>query len=244
MINKLLLQLGVDIPFAEAQIEVHQPRMNEVGMVGENTIYNACFFIDFDKDLLSEEDRKDLEDKTNFEIFMSIVCTKQDVKMRNQILILFTLLFPEYEIEIDTDKILLKNVKNNRISCIDNKNYDAFRDIIKEMFCLKEIKESSQTYNPADERARKIAEKLNKKKAKSGETEKGLDSVFEHYISVLSVGLSKDKNSFCNYTIYQLLDEYNRFQAKVSYEAYVQAKIAGAENLEDVDHWMIDNIHS
>lgn len=244
MVNSLLLQLGIDIPFAEAQIELHQPSMEEVGMVGENTIYNACFFIDFDKDLLSEEDRKDLEDKTNFEIFMSIVCTKQDIKMRNQLLILFTLLFPECKIEIDTDRILLKNINNNKISCIDNKNYDIFRDIIKQMFCLREIKGSSQTYNPADERARKIAEKLNKRKGTEGKTEKELDSIFDHYISVLSVGLQKDKNSFKKYTIYQLLDEYNRFQAKISYDAYVQAKMAGAENLEDVDHWMIDNIHS
>ena len=244
MVNELLLQLGEDIPFAEAQIELHQPTMEEVGMVGEGTIYNACFFIDFDKDLLSEEDRKGLENKSNFEIFMSIMCTKNDIKMRNQVLILFTLLFPEYKIEINTDKILLQHNKDDRLSCIDDKNYDIFKDIIVKMFCLKEIKSSSQAYNPADERARKIAEKFNKKNKKIGKEEKGLDSIFGHYISILSVGLQKDKNSFSNYTIYQLLDEYNRFQAKISYDAYVQAKIAGAENLEDVDHWMIDNIHS
>ena len=184
MINKLLLQLGSDIPFVEAQIDIHQPKMNEVALIGENTVYNACFFIDFQKDL---------------------------------------------------------------ISCIDNTNYDIFRDIIRKMFCLEELKASSTTsYNPADERARKIAEKLSKRKNKGKEDneESKMDSLFDKYISILSVGLQKDKNSFSSYTIYQLLDEYNRFQAKISYEAYVQAKLAGAENLDEVDHWMNNNLHS
>lgn len=247
MINKLLLQLGSDIPFVEAQIDIHQPKMNEVALIGENTVYNACFFIDFQKDLLSEEDRSDLDNKTNFEIFMSIMCTKNDRKLRNQVLMLLALLFPEYEIEIDTSKLILKHHQKDLISCIDNTNYDIFRDIIKKMFCLEELKASSTTsYNPADERARKIAEKLSKRKNKDKEDNKEskMDSLFDKYISILSVGLQKDKNSFSSYTIYQLLDEYNRFQAKVSYEAYVQAKIAGAENLDEVDHWMNNNLHS
>ena len=244
--NNLLLQLGLDIPFAEAQIEIHQPKLNEIALVDESTVFNACFFIDFSKDLLSQQDRNDLDNKSNFEIFMSVMCTKESIKLRNQVLILFTLLFPEYKINIEKDKISLIHFNTNKISYINNQNYDVFKNIINKIFCLEDLKKSSKTYNPADERARKIAEKLNKRKNKDNvnNEEKRMDSLLDQYISILSVGLQKDKNSFSNYTMYQILDEYNRFQAKVSYDAYVQARIAGAENLDEVDHWMMNNIHS
>lgn len=240
----LLLQLGLDIPFAEAQVEVRQPSLTEIAMIDESTVYNACFLINFSKDNLSEEDRIGLEDKTNFEIFMSIMCSKEAIKTRNEVLMLLTLLFPNYNIDVNTDKIILTHHKSGRVCCIDYKNYDVFKDIIIKIFCLDEVKSNLSTYNPADERARKIAEKLSKNKTKSDKNKKGMGSIFSYYISVLSVGLQKDKNSFKNYTVYQLLDEFQRFQAKLAYDGYAEARMAGCENLDEVDHWMKDNIHS
>ena len=40
----------------------------------------------------------------------------------------------------------------------------------------------------------------------------------------------------------QLKDEFKRFQKKQSFDMYLQAKMAGAEDLDDVDNWM-DDIH-
>jgi hypothetical protein len=42
------------------------------------------------------------------------------------------------------------------------------------------------------------------------------------------------------YTVYQLYDEFQRFQLKVQWDAYIQARMAGAKDLEEVDNWMID----
>ena len=41
----------------------------------------------------------------------------------------------------------------------------------------------------------------------------------------------------------QEIYEFTRFQKKQSFDAYVQAKIAGAKDLEEVENWMED-IHS
>ena len=35
-------------------------------------------------------------------------------------------------------------------------------------------------------------------------------------------------------------NEFQRFQLKVQWDAYIQAKMAGAKDLEEVDNWMID----
>ena len=45
------------------------------------------------------------------------------------------------------------------------------------------------------------------------------------------------------YTVYQLFDEFRRFRLKEQNDLYLQLKIAGAKNLDDVKNWMSD-IHS
>ena len=50
-------------------------------------------------------------------------------------------------------------------------------------------------------------------------------------------------NSFLEYSVYQLFDEFERFTLKQQSDMYIQAKMAGAENLKEVDNWMGD-IHS
>jgi hypothetical protein len=45
-----------------------------------------------------------------------------------------------------------------------------------------------------------------------------------------------------DYTVYQLKDEFKRFQLKQSFDIHLQARMAGAKDLEEVDNWM-DDIH-
>ena len=50
-------------------------------------------------------------------------------------------------------------------------------------------------------------------------------------------------NSFMQYTVYQLFDEFKRYELKLNWDIYLQAKMAGAKDLKEVDDWMKD-IHS
>ena len=43
-----------------------------------------------------------------------------------------------------------------------------------------------------------------------------------------------------HYTVFQLKDECKRYQIKQSFDMYVQAKMAGAKDLDEVDNWMED----
>ena len=45
-----------------------------------------------------------------------------------------------------------------------------------------------------------------------------------------------------HYTVFQLKDEFKRYQMKQSFDMHVQAKMAGAKDLDEVDNWM-DDIH-
>ena len=77
-------------------------------------------------------------------------------------------------------------------------------------------------------------------KIKEDSGQKKKIAILSRYASILAVGMNKDLNCVMNYTVSQLYDEFQRFQLKMQWDAYVQARMAGAKDLEEVDNWMID----
>lgn len=244
MLNDLLLLSGVDIPFQQAQISIHQPTIKEISFIGEEAFFIGCELLNFSKDILATEDKTNLEDRTNFEVLMSIMKDKSLTAQKGKVsaLMVLTLIFPGYEIHIQKDCISL--VKENDVHNINNQNFEDFKRIIVAMFCLKE-RSADQEYNPAGKKARELAEKMKKgrQKAAAAKGEAQKVSLLSRYVSILSVGENKGFDTLLDYTVYQLFDEFNRFELKQKYDIYVQAKMAGAKDLEEVDNWMKD-IHS
>ena len=144
----------------------------------------------------------------------------------------------------EKDKILLQQENTDVKSSINESNFEEFQDLIRQMFCLETI-EGGKAYDPADALAKRIAEKIaqgHQKKAQQ-KGEKPNVNIFSRYVSVLSVGLQKDMNDLLNYTVPQLFNEIKRFQMKQDFDFYIQAKMAGAKDLEEVKNWM-DELHS
>ena len=243
MNNELLLLSKNDIPFIEAQVNIHQPTISEISLIGEENFFSACQLINFNKYELLGKDKNGLEDKSDFEIFMSIMRSKEKMQCRNSVLMLFALLFPSFQIKLTDDEIILVSPETS--ARINKMNYDIFKDIVIAMFGLNDSDGPTMVYNPADARAAKIAEKLerarSKRSQKTGELNKV--AIFSRYISILSVGEQKDMNDFLQYTVFQLRDEFKRYQKKQTFDINLQAKMAGAKNLDEVDNWM-DDIHS
>ena len=243
MLSELLLISGNDIPFPEARIVIHQPTLKEIAFIGEEAFYMGCEFLKFSKEKLTEQDRIHLEGFSNFEVIMSIMKEKNTVaqKQKVSVLMLLSLIFPEYEITFKQDCILLK--KNEEEFFINNNNFEEFKKILNEMFSLNKSADSSD-YNPSGEMAKQIAEKLNRRHQKLAEERPSeYKSILNRYISILAVGLKKDINSLLQYTIYQLFDEFKRYELKTQYDIYFKARLAGAKDLKEVDDWMKD-IHS
>ena len=242
MINDLLLISGNDIPFYPAQTVIHQPTLKEIAFIGEESFFQGCELINFSKDVLEEEVKINLVDKTNFDVLMSIIVdrTPQGRKTRRIILDLFFLIFPHYEVDFDLEGISLTSEKHS--TKITNKNFEALRKCICGIFCLEKKKDDTSAFNPGGARAAAIAKKLQKGRAKvaAAKNEKHKVSILNRYVSILAVGESKDINSLMNYTVYQLYDEFQRFELKQNFDIYLKAKMAGAKDIEEVDNWMKD----
>lgn len=241
MDNELLLLSGENIPFIEAQLTIHQPKLREISFIGESSFFNGARLLTFEKKMLgADKDNLELKDKTDFDIIMSIMSSSEKIEQKNDVILLLSLIFPNYQIKADKQEIILFN-KDSGMSRINNSNYETFRDIITSMFCLNDSFKEDKAFNPDGKRAERIAKKLEgarTRKGKRSNTQTTKVAIYSQYISILSVGELKSINDLMNYTVYQITDEFKRFQKKTAYDLNIKARLAGATDLEDIDNWM------
>ena len=244
MLNDLLLLSGNDIPFLKAGVIVHQPTIKEIAYIGEENFFTGCELLNFSKNILPEEDKNNLGEATNFDILIAILREKNAVmqKNRNCVTFVLTLLFPLYDIKIKYDCIELESKESQEKFYINNDNFEDFKIILKGIF---NFQDKQSDYNPSDAMAKRIADKLKKRHQKlaAEKPDNTKVDILSRYVSILTVGQKKDMNSLLNYTVYQLFDEIKRYELKVGYDIFVQAKMAGAQDLKEVEDWMKD-IHS
>lgn len=246
MINELLLLSGNDIPFEDAQIIIHPPTLKEIAYIGEEAFFVGCELLKFSKDILTDEDKSHLVDQSNFDILM-LIMNEQNGAMQYNIecfLKVLILLFPSYDINFDFNEgIILTSQDDFENHYINNSNFENFKKHIIALLSLDSFNGKEQgAYNPNGELAQKIANKFKKRHQELAKQKNAPNkvAVFSRYISILSVGEQKDINSFMHYTIYQLLDEFHRFELKANYDTYIKFKIAGAKDLKDPEDWMKD----
>lgn len=250
MIDNLLLLTGNDIPFPQASISIHQPTLNEISYLNELPFFSGCGVLTISKDKINSEGKIDLNTLTNFDILMSIMTDTENPSAKKQSVeaqMVLSLVFPMYQIHIQRNSIILIKPGEKEIHTIDSQNFDDFSEIIKEMFCLSSKANGGDDYNPQTEKAKEIAAKLRKGRAiaaqAKGESSSRSSSVFSRYASIVAIGLQLNINDVNNYTVYQLFDQMDRLELKISSDFYIKAKMAGAKDLKEVDNWMKD-IHS
>jgi len=242
MIDGLLLLSGNDIPFYGAGLSIHQPTIKEIAYLGEEIFFTGYEWINISKNILSEEDKINLEQQTDFDILIAILGEHNAVmlKNRNCVEMVLALLFPEYQISFEQDSIKL--IKDNEEYFINNDNFIEFKQIFNAMFPIRDDSKQKD-YNPGGELAKKIASKLAKGRQRAAAAKKQDNQkvdILARYVSILTVGQKRNMNDYLVYTIYQLFDEHKRYTLKSGYDMYIKAKLAGAQDLKEVEDWMQD----
>lgn len=243
MINNLLLISGVDIPFPQARLTIHQPTIKEISYIGEENFFLGCEILNYSQ---PEKDKKRLKNKTNFDIIMSILKSKDPSVLKSKVsaMMVLSLMFPDYQISVDEKSIVL--VKEQEKFFLNNENQILFQEILQKMYRLTNTKAE---YKPQGDMAARISEQIAKGKQKVAALKAGNNKkeikVLEQYLSILSVGLPEDINILTQYTVYQLFEVYNRFMKKINYDAYFSMKMAGVkttngQEIEEVSHWVED----
>lgn len=234
---RLSLMTGVDIPIPECQIILHQPTMKEISLIGEKDFFTGLQCLCIDKEMCFQ-DKSLLDNITNFQIFMTVMQEQQTLDKKMSTINVLTILFPNYKITFTPRSMIFMRDQQNSI--VDQDNFVILQAVLSDVFCLQK---SDQTkFNPANEAAKKIADKLKKsrqKVAQSKAADNGNVSMFSQYLSILTVGLHSMSLEQCvNLTLYQIQNLIERYTLYVNWDIDLQARLAGAKPEKPVDNWM------
>ena len=131
--NNLALLTGADIPFKEGKLLIHQPTLKEIAIIGEDDFFIGCGLLTISKNILSSQDKIDLDKINDFNIFMSIINGTMgiDKNLQKNIDCAFNvlyLLFPTLDIKAEKDKLIIGE------GYIDKTNFSEFSFDKKDTF--------------------------------------------------------------------------------------------------------------
>ncbi len=239
---RLAMMCGSDIPIPSCQLTVHQPRLEEIALVGENIFFSGAQTLCLHKTMFIE-DKNLLLTTTNFQIFMMIMSEKQAQEKKDAVKQVLTLLFPNYKI-LFTPKSLIFQLKDAEEKIlIDGTNFEIFQNVLRDIFCMQEGPMDQQNFNPINDKAKQIADKIMAGRKKVSEIKGNSNtSIFTQYISMLSIGLHISVMEFKQYTMFQLYDAVERFMLWINWDIDLRSRLAGAKPEEHPENWM-KNIH-
>ena len=238
---RLALMCGTDIPVPELQTTIHQPTIKEISYIGEQEFFIGLQTLSINKNMLAKGNSV-LESTTNFQIFMTIMKEQETKDKKDAVINLFQLVFPGCQVIFTPMSILLN--KEGQQTLVDENNFDILQEMIKQIFCVNSGPMDQATFNPADEKAREIAEKLMRGRQRvaeqKGETN---SSAFGRYLSILTIGLNAmPLSEAMKLTMYQMYDLVERYTLYLNWDLDIRTRLAGGKPDSKPDDWM-KNIH-
>ena len=239
---RLALITGVDIPIPECQIVMHQPSIKEIAMIGETTFFTGVQTLTLNSSMFVQ-DKDVLGDINNFQIFMTVMQEKETIDKKEAVKQLLLITFPKYNVMISPRSLIFKVVDGTETFTVDENNFDYLQEIMRLVFCSKEGPMDQQAFNPANAKAKEIAEKLMRGRQRVAELNGSANSsIFSQYLSSLSIGIHISILELENYTMFQLFDSLERYSLYTNWDIDIRSRLAGAKPEGKPENWM-KNIH-
>lgn len=262
-IDKLLLETGQDIFISSIEEFIHQPSISEITyiMQGERKFFEAlnkiCSTL-IDINLLKKNKEifdnqlEELKKISSFDILIGTII--KDFYMFINLKLVFKLFFPNHicnllnsqdednKIYIYLEMVPKEEIKYRKKFIINKNNYDEIINTIKIICCLSS-QQREEEFNPADEKARKIIEKIQEGRKKIQEIKKEND---EDYFLAKIVNILRGTGLFStidlnNMTIYELIQSYKRYNLYKAEQDQLLLKSGGFE-IKDIIDWQKNEI--
>lgn len=239
---RLSLICGTDMLIPECNLVAHQPRIKEISFIGESDFFIGAQTLCLHKTMFIE-DKTILDSINNFQIFMTIMLQDETKDKKANILNVLNLLFPSYKINVTPNSLLFIKEGVPPIT-IDGNNFEALQEVLRLIFCMHNGPMDQQAFNPANDKAREIAQKLMRGRQRvAAQNGNSNVSVFSQYMSILTIGLgSMSLQDLTNLTMFQLYDLMERYTLYTAWDLDVRQRLAGGKPEGTPDNWM-KNIH-
>lgn len=238
---RLGLMCGIDLPIPELQATIHQPKIKEIAFVGEKDFFLGVQCLCIDKNIIANQGESLLVNTNNFQIFMTMMKEKEMAEKKDSVINVFSLIFPKYKTLFTPRSIILQS--DTQIM-IDDSNFEILQEYLKEIFCFKSSMSQELGFNPANDTAKKIADKLMRGRQRVAELNGSANvSIFSQYLSMLTVGLdSMSLQDLMDLTMFQLFDLVERYQLYSNWDIDIRSRLAGGKPDGKPENWM-KNIH-
>ena len=238
---RLALMCGTDIPVPECKLIIHQPRIKEIALIGETDFFAGIQCLCLNKAMFVKDESL-LQNTNNFQIFMTIMQEKEAAEKKIAVQSVCTLLFPDYKISFTPRSLMFMG--KDEIIRIDENNFEYLQSILNSVCCLRSGPMDQQSFNPADAKAREIAEKLMRGRQRVAAQKGDVNvSIFSQYLSILTVGLhSMSLKDAMDLTIFQLYDLIERYTLYMNWDIDIRSRMAGGKPDHEPEDWM-KNIH-
>lgn len=221
-----LILSGQPLPIEGANIFMTQPKVKDIVLFGEDDFLVAIQML-IEMEQFSENIKQgnfELNILSDFQLLLIMI--EEDPTVKVMIQNLFNLIFPDYEVKITENTIdFVLSESNQIVGRITPFNFEPFQNALNDLFIPQGENEREPDYNPVNDMAAKIAEKIKKGREKvhaQRAAVEGEHSIFADYCSTLSIGLGMDINIFFSYTSFQLYDAYRRFFDKQQSDFYMR----------------------
>ena len=239
---RLSLICGTDMLIPECNLVAHQPRIKEISFIGESDFFIGAQTLCLHKTMFLE-DKTILDSINNFQIFMTIMLQDETKDKKANILNVLNLLFPSYKVNVTPNSLLFIKEGVPPIT-VDGNNFEALQEVLRLIFCMHNGPMDQQAFNPANDKAREIAQKLMRGRQRvAAQNGNSNVSVFSQYMSILTIGLgSMSLQDLTNLTMFQLYDLMERYTLYTAWDLDVRQRLAGGKPEGTPDNWM-KNIH-
>lgn len=239
---RLSLICGTDMLIPECNLVAHQPRIKEISFIGESDFFIGAQTLCLHKTMFIE-DKTILDSINNFQIFMTIMLQDETKDKKANILNVLNLLFPSYKVNVTPNSLLFIKEGVPPIT-VDGNNFEALQEVLRLIFCMHNGPMDQQAFNPANDKAREIAQKLMRGRQRvAAQNGNSNISVFSQYMSILTIGLdSMSLQDLTNLTMFQLYDLMERYTLYTAWDLDVRQRLAGGKPEGTPDNWM-KNIH-
>lgn len=245
-IDEFQLLAGAPIKVPGLELKIHQPKLYEIANIGEELFYNYLSFFKIGKDVIIDniedpQQKIELELKTEYEVLKLLMINQEEVEIG--IREVLNLLIKDMEIIKFNESFIFLKSKEGQQHIINDYSFSLIKEIIYKIFNLNPRERvKAKEFNPSNEIASDIAEKLRKRRealekanpAKETQGKKD-QSILTDFVSILAVGLSLSITQILNLTVYQIFNLMKRFGLYSQYQLQVKAMLQGAENVELVD---------
>lgn len=221
-----LILSGQPLVIEDVNIFITQPKIKDIVLFGEDDFLTSVQILTNIEQFTNmvKQGNSELNMISDFQLLLILI--EEDFTVKKMITDLFFLIFPDYEVKITENTIdFLTEDSQKIVGRITPFNFKNLQDVLNDTFIPQGDNEREPDYNPINDAAKKIAEKIKKGREKVHAQKaavEGSHSIFADYCSTLSIGMHMDINIFFSYTPFQLYDAYRRFFSKEQSDFYMR----------------------